>query len=59
MKTAQLGKLFTPGEMDHMSLSNPNSRKNLKADKKRKEKELRRLMALAGEDDEGDDRMEE
>ena len=47
--------MFTPDEMVSMSIGNPLSRKNLKAEKKRKEREARRLMGggePAGQDEE-------
>lgn len=43
-KTAALNRLFTPDEMASMALNNPLGRKNLKAERKRKEKELKRMM---------------
>jgi hypothetical protein len=43
--TTSLKRMFTPDEMVSMSIGNPLSRKNIKAEKKRKEREARRLLA--------------
>jgi hypothetical protein len=48
-----MNRLFTPDEMANMALNNPISRKNLKAERKRKEKELKRLMDFVEGGDEG------
>lgn len=59
-KTTSMARLFAPEEITNMSMANPLSRKNLKAEKKRKERELRRLMDGGNglDDDAGDDSMD-
>ncbi|KAL7408862.1 P-loop containing nucleoside triphosphate hydrolase protein [Mrakia frigida] len=46
--TTSLRRLFTPEEMLNMSVGNPMNRKNLKAEKKRKEREARRHLGGGG-----------
>lgn len=47
-KNAQTSRLFTKDETVAMSMNNPLARKNQKAERKKKEKEMRRLQEAAG-----------
>lgn len=47
-KNAQTSRLFRPEETFAMSMNNPLARKNQKAERKKKEKEMRRLQEAAG-----------